>query len=82
MYKLSDLKVGMTVHISDLDSIVGVPIVLDKRTMDYSTGDPSGKIIYIGAGYSKVVDTKNIVVITNHYDATKGYYDGSLIDND
>lgn len=82
MYELSDLKVGMYVHISDLDSIVGVPIVLDKSTIDYSTGDPSGKIIFIGKGYSEVVDTKNIVVITNHYDATKDCYDGSLIDND
>lgn len=62
---LSDLKVGMRVSLSQIDGIVDVTIVLKKSSIDYSTGDPSGEIAFIGDDYTKVINPEDAVVIRN-----------------
>lgn len=63
--KLKDLKVGTRVSLSQIGGIIGTAIVLKKSSMDYSTGDPSGVIVFIGDDYTKVINPKDAVVIRN-----------------
>ena len=53
---------------SELSGIIGVTIALDGRTMDYSTGDPKGKIVCIGTNYPNDIKSSDLVLVTNHGD--------------
>lgn len=66
--KLEDLKVGMIASFSQVDGILDTPIVMRKSSMDFSTGDPTGEIIFIGEGYAGVIDPSDSVIIRNNED--------------
>lgn len=47
-YSLDELRIGMEVYHSEISGIIGTTIYLDARTVDYSSGDPKGRIIGLG----------------------------------
>lgn len=76
--KLEDLKIGMRVAIPQLNSIVGVPIILRESSMDYSTPLPTGEIVSIGEQGKENVVPKDSIYIFNGVDLDA--YDGELGD--
>ena len=77
-FKLEDLKIGMRVAIPQLNSIVGVPIVLRESSMDYSTPLPTGEIVSIGDKGKENVIPKDSIYIYNGIDLDD--FDGDLGD--
>lgn len=75
-FKLEDLKIGMRVAIPQLNSIVGVPIVLRESSMDYSTPLPTGEIVSIGEQGKENINPKDSIYIYNGIDLDA--YDGEL----
>ena len=64
--KAEDIKIGETYSFLDLMGIIDTAIIFDKRTMDYSSGTPRGKVIYVGNDFIGKVDSKDIVLVKHH----------------
>jgi hypothetical protein len=79
-YKLEELKVGMWVYLYELDGIVNMPIALKKSTLDCSSGDIKGQIVYIGKDWLDKVNASEVLIVNNPFDFTdiNQWYDGEL----
>lgn len=67
-YVLEDLKEGMVVSFSEISSIYDTAIVFDAKSMDYSTGDPRGRIVCLGVNYPEGVNPSELLVYNNSGD--------------
>ncbi|MBQ8167102.1 MAG: hypothetical protein IJZ96_08715 [Lachnospiraceae bacterium] len=66
--KLEDLSIGMRVSIAELDSIIGVPIVLRDSSIDYSKPELIGEIVSIGEDGKENIVAGDSVYIYNMID--------------
>lgn len=72
--KLEELVIGNRYSLSDLTEIEGTALILKKSSMDYSTGDPIGELIYIGEDFVGKVPDDDIVYIYNFIgESEEGY---------